>query len=143
MKRGFVPVLALLVMAASATSAQAVPHSSAQGLSHRNVCGVPAEGSASCLSKVVTNSNGSTFRGNPDAITATPAGWGPADLQSAYKLPAFTSRPTGAIGAAHDDPNAESNLGTYRTQYGLSACTTANGCFKKVIQSGSAGPYPA
>jgi subtilase family serine protease len=143
LKKVLVPVLALAITAVAATSAQAVPHSSAQGLSHRNVCGVPAEGSASCLSKVVTNSNGSTFRGKPDAITATPAGWGPADLQSAYKLPAFSGSPTVAIVDAYDDPNAESNLGTYRTQYGLSACTTANGCFKKVNQSGSAGPYPA
>ena len=37
-----------------------------------------------------------------------------------------------AIVDAQDDPNAESDLATYRSQYGLPACTTANGCFKKV-----------
>ena len=47
------------------------------------------------------------------------------------------ARPAGpgqtvAIVDAYDDPNAESDLATYRSQYGLPACTTANGCFKKV-----------
>ena len=41
-----------------------------------------------------------------------------------------------AIVDAFDDPNAESDLAVYRSQYGLSACTTANGCFKKVNQTG-------
>ena len=41
-----------------------------------------------------------------------------------------------------DDPNAESDLATYRTQYGLPACTRANGCFRKVNESGVEGSYP-
>lgn len=40
-----------------------------------------------------------------------------------------------AIVDAYDDPNAEVDLGVYRSQYGLSSCTTANGCFRKVNQS--------
>lgn len=36
-----------------------------------------------------------------------------------------------------------SDLATYRSNYNLSACTTANGCFRKVSQSGAPGPYPA
>jgi subtilase family serine protease len=46
-----------------------------------------------------------------------------------------------AIVDAYDDPTAEADLGTYRAQFGLSACTTANGCFKKVNQSGGSA-YP-
>jgi subtilase family serine protease len=42
---------------------------------------------------------------------------------------------------AYDDPNAESDLGVYRSQFGLSACTTANGCFGKVDQNGGTN-YP-
>jgi Putative Ig domain/Fibronectin type III domain len=34
------------------------------------------------------------------------------------------------------------DLAVYRTQYGLPACTTANGCFKKVNQSGSTTNLP-
>jgi hypothetical protein len=47
-----------------------------------------------------------------------------------------------AIVDAFDDPNAESDLGFYRSSYGLPACTTANGCFSKVNQSGAASPLP-
>jgi subtilase family serine protease len=143
MKRGFVPVLVLLALAVFAASAQAVPHSSAQGLSHRNSCGVPAFGSATCHAKVVTTDDGSTFSASPDAGAGTPAGWGPGDLQSAYKLPAFSGTPTVAIVDAYDNPNAESDLAAYRSQYGLSPCTTANLCFKKVNQNGAQGSYPS
>jgi hypothetical protein len=75
---------------------------------------------------------------------ATPAGLGAADLQSAYALSTSTGGGrTVAIVDAYDDPNAESDLATYRSQYGLPACTTANGCFKKVNQNGAASPLPA
>jgi subtilase family serine protease len=43
---------------------------------------------------------------------------------------------------AYDDPNAESDLAVYRSHYGLHACTTANGCFRKVNQTGGTS-YPA
>ncbi|WP_328912861.1 MULTISPECIES: S53 family peptidase [unclassified Streptomyces] len=69
---------------------------------------------------------------------ATPSGYGPADLRSAYALPATGgSGATVAIVDAYDDPNAEADLATYRSTYGLAACTTANGCFRKVGQSGT------
>src|SRR3954463_5281735 len=74
----------------------------------------------------------------------TPAGYGPASLRSAYKLP--TTGGTGApvaIVDAFDDPTAESDLATYRAQFGLPPCTNANGCFKKVNQNGAASPLPA
>jgi subtilase family serine protease len=41
-----------------------------------------------------------------------------------------------AIVDAYNDPSAESDLAVYRSQYGLPACSTANGCFRKVNQSG-------
>ncbi|HEU0127804.1 MAG TPA: hypothetical protein VFQ48_04250, partial [Pseudonocardiaceae bacterium] len=34
------------------------------------------------------------------------------------------------------------DLGVYRSQYGLSPCTTANGCFRKVSQTGSTTSLP-
>jgi subtilase family serine protease len=42
-----------------------------------------------------------------------------------------------AIVDAYDDPNIEADLGTFSTQFGLPACTTANGCFKKIYASGT------
>ena len=73
---------------------------------------------------------------------ATPSGLSPADIQSAYKLPAAGSGKVVAIVDAYDNPNAESDLAVYRSQYGLSPCTKANGCFRKVDQRGGTS-YPA
>ncbi|MFI9719994.1 putative Ig domain-containing protein [Streptomyces sp. NPDC052396] len=71
-----------------------------------------------------------------------PSGYGPADLQSAYALPAGAGAGTTvAIVDAYDDPSAEQDLATYRSQYGLPACTTANGCFQKADQNGGTS-YP-
>ena len=76
----------------------------------------------------------------------TPSGYGPADLQAAYNLTAASSSngagKTIAIVDAFDDPNAESDLAVYRTTFGLPACTSANGCFLKVNQSGNVSPTP-
>ena len=75
---------------------------------------------------------------------ATPSGYGPSNLQSAYNL-ASAAAANGAgqrvyIIDAYDDPNAASDLNTYRTQYGLPSCTTANGCFQKLNQNGADEP---
>ncbi len=74
-----------------------------------------------------------------------PNGYGPADLQSAYALPDGSSGEgtgmTVAIVDAYDLATAEADLGTYRSQFGLSSCTTANGCFSKVDQTGGSS-YP-
>ncbi|GAB2699777.1 S53 family peptidase [Kitasatospora kifunensis] len=75
---------------------------------------------------------------------AAPSGYGPSDLRSAYNLPANGGAgQTVAIVDAYNDPNAESDLAVYRAQFGLPACTTANGCFKKVSQTGSTTSLPA
>jgi subtilase family serine protease len=75
-----------------------------------------------------------------------PAGYGPADLQSAYGLTAAAKTKGGdavvAIVDAFDNPRAEQDLAVYRARYGLPPCTTANKCFKKVNQAGRAGPLP-
>ncbi len=104
-------------------------------------CGAPAHGYASCLA--VRNNLRSSRSASPNA-TGAPAGYGPADLQAAYNLPSSTAGAgqTVAIVDAYDDPTAESDLGVYRSTYGLSSCTTANGCFRKVNQNGGTS-YPA
>lgn len=71
------------------------------------------------------------------------AGYHPSDLQSAYNLPSSTAGSGQTIGIVdpYDDPNAESDLGVYRSQFNLPTCSTANGCFKKVDQNGGT-QYP-
>ncbi len=77
-------------------------------------------------------------RPRPNA-TSSPTGVSPATMKSVYGF--STSATAGAgktigIVDAYDDPNAERDLGVFSTQFGLPACTTANGCFKKVGQTG-------
>ncbi|MEU6355741.1 S53 family peptidase [Streptomyces sp. NPDC047072] len=83
----------------------------------------------------------------PNATSDSPTGYGPSDIQSAYGLTSAASSngsgQTVAIVDAYDDPNAEADLATYRDYYGLSDCTTANGCFKKVSQTGSTTSLPS
>jgi subtilase family serine protease len=75
---------------------------------------------------------------------AGPTGLGPNQIQAAYKLSGLSSGGrTVAIVDAFNDPRAESDLATFRKTYGLSACTTANGCFKKLNQNGAASPLPS
>jgi hypothetical protein len=72
------------------------------------------------------------------------SGYGPSDLDSAYNVPTtLGAGKTVAIVDAYDDPNAASDLSTYRSNFGLPACTTGNGCFKKVNQNGATSPLPS
>jgi len=108
---------------------------------HAAVCGPASPGQARCHARVLVDGVGQ------NVTTATPSGYGPVDLLSAYGLAALAA--TGGVGQmiaivdAYDNPNAEADLAVYRAQFGLSPCTTANGCFKKVNQNGVAGNYPA
>jgi subtilase family serine protease len=113
---------------------------------HKAVCAhnQPA-GRARCFAHVVTDSAGriKVFPNGRPNFGFT--GYTPADLQAAYKLPSNggSSSYTVAIVDAYGYPNAEADLAVYRSTYGLPPCTTANGCFKKVNQSGVEGNYPA
>ncbi|MGH8861339.1 MAG: S53 family peptidase, partial [Jatrophihabitantaceae bacterium] len=107
----------------------------------KRTCAAAPVGYAACLARVVTDSTGHPMakRVGP---RATPAGYGPADIRSAYNLAGSSgSGYTVAIVDAYNDPTAESDLAVYRSQYGLSSCTTANGCFRKVNQTGGTS-YP-
>jgi len=124
----------LQILAVGTAALALAPAAQARPSSH--VCGPAAAGVARCNALVVTNSKGAPL------ATSTPSGYGPADLRSAYGLTATGgSGQTIAIVDAYNDPNAESDLGVYRSQYGLGACTTANGCFRKVDQKGGTS-YP-
>ncbi|MEV5879951.1 hypothetical protein AB0L75_38225 [Streptomyces sp. NPDC052101] len=124
----------LTATASAAPSATGAPHV-------KHLCAhATTPGHVACLAEARTDVVQHLTVG-PDT---TPSGYGPSDLQSAYNLPSSTagSGRTVAIVDAMDDPNAESDLAAYRSQYGLTACTTANGCFKKVNQTGGT-TYPS
>lgn len=76
--------------------------------------------------------------------TAGPIGYGPKQIQSAYRLAGLHARGrTVAVVDAYDDPKAEADLAVYRKAYGLPACTTANRCFRKLNEHAAASPLPA
>src|SRR5512146_2395036 len=79
----------------------------------------------------------------PDA-SSSPTGLSPATIKSVYGFSTSLTAGAGktiAIVDAYDDPTAESDLAVFSSQFSLPACTTANGCFKKVNQTGGTS-YP-
>ena len=133
--------------AASAAAAQAPAGHGARVASHdyRRACAVAQRpGVAACMALVRTD-----VRQRPAAFfrLAAPVGfgYGPADLISAYKLPSSTTVRNVAVVDAYNDPNAVSDLATYRSSWGLPACntTTGAGCLTVTNQNGAASPLPA
>lgn len=74
----------------------------------------------------------------PDASTS-PVGLSPAQMKSAYGFSTGNTVGSGVtigIVDAYDLSTAENDLNVFSSQFGLPACTTSNGCFTKVNQSG-------
>jgi subtilase family serine protease len=134
---------------AFSSAAQAKPLAPAKtALKTAHACArpaTPAKGLAYCDAVVVGSAKAAAqMAAGVQPNASTPSGFFPAALQAAYNLPSATagSGQTVAIVDAYDDPSAEADLGVYRAQFGLPACTTANGCFRKVSQTGTTS-YPA
>ncbi len=120
------------------------------------VCPAPRAGEAACLAqRWVSPPTGTAaplgFHEGPVGTrpvgtrrTLFPAavqGKTPTDIQSAYKLTGLSAGGrTVAIVDAYGYPNAERDLGIYRAQFGLRACTKANGCLSIVNQSVGSTP---
>jgi subtilase family serine protease len=143
--RSRTPLLALAAAATVAAVATAATMNSAvaaespavpQPFSVRDACPAVAPPKATCFTKVVAS-------GGPVGTLAAPAGLGPADLTSAYGIPAGGSGQVVGIVAAYSNPNLEADLAVYRSTYGLPACTAASGCLRVVNQDGAASPLPA
>ncbi|MFJ5269235.1 putative Ig domain-containing protein [Streptomyces sp. NPDC088358] len=131
--------------ALTAPAAQAVHATGRAGqkVPTTHLCGAPTPGHAACFAQRRTDIKQKLAAAvSPDAAAAV-SGLSPANLHSAYNLPSTGgSGLTVAVVDAYNDPNAESDLATYRSQFGLSACTKANGCFKQVSQTGSTTSLP-
>jgi hypothetical protein len=137
-------VLALSVLAGSLLGGGARP-AAASGIAARFVrtCAAVPQGEMRCFAlRRTTGVVAHVAAGANPAVAVS--GYGPSDLDSAYNVPTtLGSGKTVAIVDAYDDPNAASDLSTYRSNFGLPACTTANGCFKKVNQNGATSPLPS
>lgn len=115
---------------------------SAPGRGHvtfKHACASVPVGQARCNALIAQLSNSAqALSVQPFAnSTGGSAPYGPSNFHSAYNLPTTASgTPTVAIVDAYNDPYANSDLATYRSTYGLPACTTSNGCLKIVNQTG-------
>lgn len=129
--------------AAAVSSADATPALASSAHHAKRVCAAARPGEASCLAEeLVDTATGA--RVNPLASAGSAArpaaisGKTPSDIRSAYGLTSTgSSGRTVAIVDAYGYPNASRDLAVYRSQFGLSACTTANGCLTVVSQTGS------
>lgn len=142
-----VPALALVAAPGPAAASYSKPATTAAAaVATRPACAAPAPGRDECLALLRTAANGKPIS-SATSPTALPFGYGPPQLQSAYALAAAAAAKgngqTVALVDAYDDPNAENDLAAYRAAYGLPACTSASGCFRKVNQDGAAAPLPA
>jgi hypothetical protein len=119
---------------------------------HVALCGAVAPGMARCHAHIVTDARGNPLtRAAPVGVAGrntvtqsfVPSGFGATDLRTAYGITANGSPTTTvAIVDAFGYNNAEADMGVYRAQFGLPACTTANSCFAKVNQNGQSRNYP-
>ncbi|MET8242706.1 carboxypeptidase regulatory-like domain-containing protein [Streptomyces sp. NPDC005245] len=133
-------VSAIAVLGLTAPAANAATSGTTAKPSVEASCAEPGPGEVSCFA--LRRTDVTSTEGVLPSDT-TPSGWGATALQDAYNLPTDGGAgQTIAIVDAYDDPAAEADLAIYRAQYGLPACTTANGCFKKVDQRGGTD-YPA
>jgi subtilase family serine protease len=133
---------AVLVFAAASLAAVPTAVGANAHANYRAVCPA-AFAAARCHAQVVTDS-----KGNPNA-TASPTGYGPAQLLGAYNLPnTAASTKTIAIVDAYDDPTIRNDLSVYSSTYGipdLATCSSPSdpsACFVKVNQNGSTSGLP-
>ncbi len=138
---GFAALFAILAVAAGSAAAAHGPKLPLPLPAHgqRAVCTAAVPGLAHCDAHVVTADGGAA----PLATPSYQYGYSPQNLASAYRwgsAPTVNPPQTVAIVDAYDNPNAESDLATYRSQFGLPPCSSANGCFDKRNQRGGTAP---
>lgn len=110
----------------------------AASVSATPACPPAPPGEARCLARftdAVPGATGTSSSSHPHGLT-------PADLRSAYALPAGGQGATVAIVDAYDDPNFESDLAVYRSTFGLPPCTVVSGCLRRIDATGT-GRLPA
>ena len=138
MRRVLLPLAGAFALVAGALFA--TPASAATS-THSNVKWVCAEAAAGshtmpCFALLRTDLKAGQRQRDQHPTRPRPATARPTSSARTSCRPAGGAGETVAIVDAYDDPTAEADLATYRSQYGLPACTTANGCFRKVNQNG-------
>lgn len=144
MRRTLITVASTLAAAAGLTVGAVMTSGSAEAapsVHGQKVCTDAKAGEASCHAVKLVDASGSAVDANgkpaPSASAPPATGKTPADIRGAYNLNGTSAAGrTVAIVDAYGYPNADRDLSVYRSQFGLPACTTANGCLTIVNQSG-------
>jgi hypothetical protein len=129
---------------AAAGPAAAAPGSAAAALAAVPLaCAAPGRGVTACET-VASAAAPAVGAVRPAQSGTAPAGYSPAQLQAAYRLPSAGAgtKKTVAVVAPYDDPDAASDLAAYRTQFGLPACAqtlsqSAPQCLTEISESGA------
>jgi Subtilase family len=149
----------LALLCASQASAETVAPLPPSNYAVRAACAEPEAGHAGCLALQLVPLSAEALRhrhpigtsraarqvrrDSPPTPSSGLLGLRPYDLHQIYGLPtAGASEQTVAIVDSYNDPTVEHDLETYDQEFGLPACTSANGCFRKVGQSGAEGQLP-
>jgi subtilase family serine protease len=82
----------------------------------------------------------SDYKGTPPihvlgSSTKSPVGMTPNEIRAVYHLPQTGGKGTIAIIGAYDDTTIEADLAAFDKQFGLPACTKANGCLTQHLMS--------
>src|SRR4051794_26816380 len=136
--------LAISGLAATVPGATAMP---ATGASHQvhtaKMCPSVQAHHFRCLAVAISDARGKLISSQSSKASPLASGFTPTDVQKAYNLTGLSSSGrTVAIVDAFGYPGLESDLATYRSNYGLPPCTTANGCFKRMDQNGGSSNPP-
>jgi subtilase family serine protease len=95
---------------------------------------------AACLALIAKLASSSKVLAHLNPLADAPGGsapYDPAELHTAYNLgDDAPGTPTVAIVDAYSNPDLASDLTTYRSKWGLPACTTGSGCLKIVNETG-------
>lgn len=142
-KWGLIALSVALGVATTPAAADSVQLERSGPTFHMKACpGGNPHGTARCHAHIVTDARGNIKEGKPDGASpnVTPSGYGPNDLRTAYGLQtASANNGAGkviAIVDAYGYTRADADLTTYRSQFGLPACTVAGKCLTIVNQNG-------
>ncbi|HEY1916872.1 MAG TPA: S53 family peptidase [Streptosporangiaceae bacterium] len=141
---------ALAIVGGSAAGASAAQTTSARpahaGPDFSRACAVVrTPGVMSCMALIRNNVKHFSAASLRDKAP-TGDGYGPSTFQAAYNLPSSTAGKGQAVAAvdAYNNPDAVSDLATYRSAWGEAKCNTSTeaGCLTVLNQNGAASPLP-
>jgi hypothetical protein len=144
-----VAAAALTLAGGSASLAGAAPVAHGDRVAptdYHRACAVTHEpGVASCMALILNGVRQRTEAQLGGHYHPLDFGYGRPQLVKAYDLPSLGKVRNVAVVDAYNDPNAVSDLATYRSDWGISACDTATeaGCLTVTDENGAASPLPS